>query len=331
MNMHNERVAVLDGWRGIAIIMVVADHVNRSVDEPIPWLNWFGQHGVTLFFVLSGYLITSRLKAEMERTGGVDLKAFYVRRFFRLQPCAWVFLAAVTILFSPSIFDILSCLVFARNFIHANTWTTHFWSLSIEEQFYLFWPPVFVLLRKRKSAAAAAAIAGAALSVAWRWSHPIALVVADFPQSTHTLLRSDALFIGCVAALVPLPTGRTRKVLTYAAWVVFLAYLAVWREIPPALESIAIAVLLADTSTRRVRFLEFPALVNIGLASYSVYVWQALFAGSVLHHSLWFAPVELLGIALVSFASYRLVEIPFQRPRPYKMENVASATPPLVN
>src|SRR5579863_1674550 len=85
------RIPTLDGWRGIAILMVLAAHLQTSLLRGLyggfRWLD-LGQHGVTLFFVLSGYLITTRLLSKP----GIDLKAFYLRRFFRLMPCAWVYL-----------------------------------------------------------------------------------------------------------------------------------------------------------------------------------------------------------------------------------------------
>lgn len=85
------RIPTLDGWRGIAIALVLFDHVQSALLRGYlrPWTET-GQHGVTIFFVLSGFLITTKL---ME--GPRDFKRFYIRRFFRLMPAAWAYLAAL--------------------------------------------------------------------------------------------------------------------------------------------------------------------------------------------------------------------------------------------
>jgi len=87
-----KRIPTLDGWRGIAVLLVLADHVRFALHaEASPGVAT-GQHGVTIFFVLSGFLITSKLMEEKNATGSIDLRSFYVRRFFRLMPAAWAFL-----------------------------------------------------------------------------------------------------------------------------------------------------------------------------------------------------------------------------------------------
>jgi hypothetical protein len=87
------RISALDGWRGIAILLVLFDHIQDAVLHRYarPWTQT-GQHGVTIFFVLSGFLITSKLIE-----GPIGLKQFYLRRLFRLMPVAWTFLAAMAL------------------------------------------------------------------------------------------------------------------------------------------------------------------------------------------------------------------------------------------
>jgi Acyltransferase family len=87
----SHHIPVLDGWRGIAIALVLFDHVQYALFNGYahPWLQT-GQHGVTIFFVLSGFLITTKLLE-----GPIDLKRFYIRRFFRLIPVAWIFLVVL--------------------------------------------------------------------------------------------------------------------------------------------------------------------------------------------------------------------------------------------
>ena len=141
---QGQRIPSLDGWRGIAILLVLFDHIQMPLFGRYarPWMQT-GQHGVTIFFVLSGFLITSKLIE-----GPINLRQFYIRRFFRLMPAAWIYLA--TLLFLNRMTGISfttwpelhACLFFYRNMVDVPGpgLAGHFWSLSLEEQFYLVWP-----------------------------------------------------------------------------------------------------------------------------------------------------------------------------------------------
>src|SRR5579872_187932 len=109
-----QHIPVLDGWRGIALLLVLSEHFPL-IPSSLPFLHPLtetGEHGVAIFFVLSGYLITIRLLEEQDKTGGLDLRSFYIRRFFRLMPCAWtyLFLLAATSQLRP--LEGLSCIFF---------------------------------------------------------------------------------------------------------------------------------------------------------------------------------------------------------------------------
>lgn len=146
-----KRIPTLDGWRGIAIAMVITGHIQVAANYYIPLLKIRGQHGVTIFFVLSGFLITANLISRP-----VTLKNFYIRRFFRLMPAAWTFLAVLTLVDALTGFplsswpEIRACLLFYRNFLPPVGGTGQFWTLSIEEQFYLIWPGVLLLFGARR-------------------------------------------------------------------------------------------------------------------------------------------------------------------------------------
>lgn len=148
-------IPALDGLRTLAVVAVVLYHLNLT------WAQG-GLLGVTMFFVLSGYLITRLLLNEVAKTGRIDLKSFWIRRIRRLVP------AVVTVVFVTcalcTIFnhvmltkmrpDILPSLLFLNNWwqimqdvsyfnaLGDPSPLTHFWSLAIEEQFYLIWPPL---------------------------------------------------------------------------------------------------------------------------------------------------------------------------------------------
>jgi peptidoglycan/LPS O-acetylase OafA/YrhL len=149
----------LDGLRGVAVVVVLAFHAGfeRMVG---------GYLGVSTFFTLSGFLITSLLINESRRTGSVALRTFWGRRFRRLLPASLATLAGVVLLFGPFVAtadqrvtmkgDVLSALFDVANWhdiLTGNSYAQlfsspspvlHFWSLSIEEQFYLFFPVVLV-------------------------------------------------------------------------------------------------------------------------------------------------------------------------------------------
>lgn len=316
----SRRIAVLDGWRGIALLLVLLEHVVTSITGSYPF-SWTqtGQHGVTLFFVLSGFLITARLKE-----GNLDLKKFYIRRFFRLMPVAWAYLATVEVVGLLlghswiSLHELAACVFFFRNYIggQATVYAGHFWSLSMEEQFYLVWPLLLLLAGSRR--AAWIATAGAFACAFFRlenWTHYNRLW-----ESFHTEVRADALFTGCVLALIL--SGRSREpILRFAgratlpalALLLYCFYAFHW--LPPLMESVAFALLIAATLSSPVsrlrKVLESRVLVWVGSVSYSVYVWQQVFIMPRWHGA---ARILMYGLMpIFALASYYLIEKPCTR------------------
>jgi peptidoglycan/LPS O-acetylase OafA/YrhL len=301
---------------------VLLDHARYALHLAPSAGTSTGQHGVTLFFVLSGFLITSRLMHEKETTGRVDLRKFYVQRFFRLMPCAWAFLwfAFVASMMSPersiALPNFLSAIFFCRNysplFAPDLGLTGHFWSLSIEEQFYLVWPTVLILAGTRR--ARWIAIAGAVLIAAYRWHCWASLAHLALIYTVGTHLRADALLIGCVTAL-SLPTLRPRL----RNWMVLplLAGLACcmahYHGLIPLHESLIIALLLAITSScssAAFQVLEQRPLVFLGTISYSLYVWQQPFMQAV-HNDPHALPIAAILLPVTAVASYYYIEKPF--------------------
>lgn len=152
-------IPALDGLRTLAVVAVVLYHLNLT------WAQG-GLLGVTIFFVLSGYLITRLLINEIAKTGRIDLKSFWIRRIRRLFP-AVVTVVVVTcalctvfnhVMLTKMRPDILPSLLFFNNWwqiLHNVSYfnalgdpspLTHFWSLAIEEQFYLIWPPLLLAM-----------------------------------------------------------------------------------------------------------------------------------------------------------------------------------------
>jgi hypothetical protein len=169
----SERIPTLDGWRGIAILLVLAEHAAASSRWSGAWWAHLGSTGVDIFFVLSGYLITMRLLQECDASGRIYLNNFYRRRAFRVLPLVLIYLAAICILRTITGIrpvEVIASLLFFRNYQFAahpaGIFTAHFWSLSIEEHFYLLWPALLRILGRPRALYAACAIAAA--SIIWR-------------------------------------------------------------------------------------------------------------------------------------------------------------------
>jgi peptidoglycan/LPS O-acetylase OafA/YrhL len=312
--LSRNRIPTLDGWRGVAILLVLVDHAIWGGQGTHPF-GLIGQHGVAIFFVLSGYLITSNLQKEFVATGRLNLVNFYLRRFFRLMPAAWLYLAFIALLacflrLPVRAREFLGCLFFFRNYVADGTnFTGHFWSLSLEEQFYLAWPPLIVMIGFRRSRFVACLLA-AAIAI-YRFHHRGMLLSLPFWSTFQTQFRADSLLAGCAAALI-LP--QTSKYLR--AWMIYplLACMAVcfWRygQMIPLIESVLIAILLHTSAIHPTsivgRILDWRGLVYIGTISYSLYIWQQAFLFShsqyiigVMH--ILFNLVTTFGIAMISY------------------------------
>lgn len=323
MHHDNGRIPTLDGWRGIAVLLVILFHFQMYLcprfllSYPAAW---FGSHGVAIFFLISGYLITTSL---LNRG---DLKRFYLRRFLRLVPAAWVYLATLCLLsitthkvsIGP---DLLGCLFFFRNYIDAGfagAYTTHFWSLSLEEQFYLIWPVLLIALGKRWAGALAAV---AALAVAIHRASPDYMRRGESAFYTlkffKTEIRVDAILVGCLLGLV-MSNPRVRQWITDRSGAIFWCCLPLvafdfWRyqAVPPLHENIALALMIACTMTNRSllasRLLEMPHLKTTGVLCYGIYLWQGLFLRAA------FAPFGIVLLPIAVFASWTLIEQPSLR------------------
>ena len=231
-----EYVAGLDGLRALAVMTVMAFHLGWSF---VPG----GAFGVSLFFTLSGYLITQVMLADHDRAGKVDLKRFWTRRLRRLVPGSIVCLIAVTVVALFGLLegdrlrgDLFAALGYSANWRFATAGTTyaelfestpspvlHFWSLAIEEQFYIIFPLLMVvLLRWRKLLVPTLALLTGA-SVA-------AMVLTSSRNlayyGTHT--RAAELLIGALLALV-IPVSKqlstaVQKIVATLGVVAFVAF-----------------------------------------------------------------------------------------------------------
>jgi len=346
---HRTYYRSLDGLRGVAVLLVMTAH-------GCPWPR-SGSAGVDVFFTLSGYLITAILLAELQRTGSIRLWAFYARRGLRLIPCLWLvtgsfllfaFAVSPDNLGSPRK-EAAAALTYLMNWARAfgvadSPYLGHTWSLAIEEQFYLLWPGVVLLLGRsgwsRRSQGllllAAAGAVGAYRAGVTGW-YSAGRIYNGLDTHADGLLYGAALACFCSS----LPGGRlpprwarlTTWLLTPAA-VCGLAGVVGWlrwTEPPMARYGYAacgvcslviIGDLVAGRSDWLRRLLGARPLVWTGKVSYGLYLWHfPIFAAlrEGVPCATW-PPVFAAGMALsfaAAAASYYLVERRFLRLKRY--------------
>ena len=342
------KIPYLDGLRGYSILTVVVLHCTLSIHVPrwlIPAKLMFGngQLGVNIFFAISGFLITTLLVREREQTGTISLRGFYERRIARIFPAAYAYIAAIAVLAFIAIVQLrtgafLAASLFGWNYAGLLGLTAgstdaqvlnHFWSLSLEEQFYLFWPSCLLLFGLRGSKIIALIVI-AALPIVRLASY--ALFPESRPQLTEMFHTGvDQIFWGALAALAyaegaHLKWTRHRwfgwLLLGYAVVTVFVVagaaeeFHGIARFIAPTVYSSFASLLLLwllSGRTGMIRtILEWKPLRWIGLLSYSLYVWQQIFLAP---QSPLLTPFPInVGCALLAaILSYYLVEAPLRR------------------
>ena len=336
------RVPCVDGLRAVSIALVLFCHGAGTTGSPFPQrvqaLASFGARGVDVFFVISGFLITLLLLREERRTGGVSLRAFYARRALRILPAYFAYLGFVVLLTQAGTSQLrpiqwAGAMTYTTNFIpdFLSGWLVgHTWSLSVEEHFYLLWPPALVLLGRQRtwSLLLVLFVAGPAV----RYS--IWAMYGDWSGIDFvTPARIDTIVAGCLLAYVVTgPLGlRWMPRLERRATIVFLASVLVVVAsaglltlstkynimLKRTIESAAIAAgLLAVISSPRSavgRILETRPMITAGVLSYSLYLWQQPF----LHpgRDLWICrwPQNLVLAVGAAVASYTFIERPFLR------------------
>jgi peptidoglycan/LPS O-acetylase OafA/YrhL len=211
-----------------------------------------------------------------------------------------------------------------------NAMTDHFWSLSVEEQFYLAWPLTLWLCGRKKSVwVAIALIIAIAMLRLHAWTYYDQML-----RYLHTEVRADALLIGCLASLLlrnrqlTLWLERHGAALFFAALLPFLWDLVHFQRLIPLSESLLIAAMILGTSLAPAsvpaRVLEYKHLSFLGLISYSLYVWQQLF---LVPHWGKFATPMMAMLPLAAIGSYGLVERPCIRMERWLEKQVFSTHP----
>ncbi len=347
-----KHMPALDGVRGIAILVVMIYHLELLMPELHPFVKG-GFLGVDVFFVLSGFLITSILLSEYEKTSTISLKKFYIRRCLRLIPAFWLFLICLYLFGSFLLPEFQAGLVYGGyDFIYAITYTmnwfsasnhgfdsnlNHAWSLSIEEQFYIIWSVVLfkVFSEKRKHKQILFLTLGfvAVLCISRALRGLLGTDMRTLYYSTDT--RIDSLLIGCAASMifiwkmVPVRELKSFWFKTLCVVSVIGSLIILFGMSHEDLElyviglpifNLSVAVMLYWLVSRQEtlvhKILKTRILRWIGNISYGLYLWHYLMYEYAKKEFATSGSQILVGMTLafaIAATSYYLVEKPFLR------------------
>jgi len=351
MVKQNNHIPSLSGLRAVSVLLVIINHCS----ENLPAHNKVGDFifsflgngglGVSTFFVISGYLITYLLRKEWEKRQAIDLKGFYRRRVLRIFPAFYAYLIVIACLKYAGLIGItttklLNAATFSVNY--GNLWgidasgiyywfVGHFWSLSLEEQFYLLWPTTLLLLGFKRSKNIALAIVVISPFIRVGNYFLSTSTRGQLGMMLHT--HADILMAGCYIALAEGNAkfeNLLKRILNKRN--VIIAFLLVFIGAPVigslfhgyynvtigfSIEAVCISLIMMfvirnyDT-TFVGRILNSKPLIYIGTLSYSLYLWQQLFFTPSLNTTFTgMFPFNLIACFAAAVISYNLIEKPF--------------------
>lgn len=345
-----ETLPSLDGLRAVSILLVIGSHAVGLEQRSFLFRFLFvhGNLGVQIFFVISGFLITTLLLREQADTGNISLHRFYARRVLRIFPAFYVFIGCMFLLRAAGTIqlpsgNLLYAVTYTMNFNRSGVWMTgHLWSLSVEEQFYFIWPLVLVFCQPRTATAVAvfAVFLGPllrALDVLFglRLVDPALIYAFPFtvgPIAIGCLLglswpylqRSEAFNRGLLSrtSLVLIPLTLALDTLDIGSW---NRAIGIVKDI---LIALCVSRSLVNVSDPLGRMLNSQAFVFVGKLSYSLYLWQQLFFNPFASGFWARPPFNLLATSAAASASYFWIEKPFLRMRGRFRREVAEGSGP---
>jgi peptidoglycan/LPS O-acetylase OafA/YrhL len=325
-------VPSLDGLRAISIVFVLVAHLSGTSHFPLH-LNFstsrLGEFGVRVFFVISGFLITSILLAELGRKGDISLRRFYFRRALRLFPAAYFFTLVIAILAMHHVIrlergDLTFAITYTMNYHPVGSWSVgHLWSLAIEEQFYILWPAILLAL---------GALRSSRFLIGLLFLAPLLRLASPYVAPAFSfLIWSDALATGCLLALLRgnLVANIHYSRLLASRWFFLVPTVAMIANFVPSAKfnwliagtvmNLAIAVstdwTMRNSHTAVGRLLNWPAVSFLGVISYSLYLWQQLFLNRESTSLFCAFPLNLFLAIFMALVSYLLIEAPILRLR----------------
>ncbi|HZD51284.1 MAG TPA: acyltransferase [Silvibacterium sp.] len=302
------RIRELDGWRAISVLLVILHHVFtiQHPDLVHLYLAWHivglcGFLGVNTFFVISGFVICRLLIAEERKNGSVSLRRFYIRRVFRILPPLYLYMLCIAVLMLCGLIRdhaislaVAASFLYDLSFMPGSWFFAHMWSLSVEEQFYLIFPTVWILAPARWRGRTFAGIF--ALCAAWIIALGIShapnpaidartragfacicfgvLMAIYEPRVRHFAARTSGwivLVLALVLLIHPVPHGKLNEALFSALFM------------PPAI-GLSLIYSIEHEGWLKTWLCTKP-LQAVGLTSYGIYLWQQLFTAPVAFYS----------------------------------------------
>jgi peptidoglycan/LPS O-acetylase OafA/YrhL len=338
--IHQGRIPSLDGLRAVAVVLVLLTHLSQTngfIDKPLlRHVHIQGAIGVEVFFVISGFLITTLMLREVAIYGRLSISQFYFRRVLRIAPAYLVFAFTVLLMDWSGYVHIsggqwLAVFTYTVNFWRHPVWIIgHIWSLSIEEHFYLFWPLVFVLGGLRGARGTAIFLIGFCFIARW-------IILLAFPRWTQmaelwTFTRLDTIAFGCLLAMISWDARwRSRlerlcasNVIVTAIFAFVVVSVLVFSRsgkysvgMAYTLNAVCITLLIWAAVRRPMsnigRVLNHPAIASVGALSYSLYLWQQIFLDPDRNDVITRFPQNILFAIAAAVCCHIAVEKPFLR------------------
>jgi peptidoglycan/LPS O-acetylase OafA/YrhL len=343
------RDASLNGLRAVAISLVLLSHfrINKTIAEYGIKLN--GHVGVLIFFVLSGFLITTGLLKQKIINGKLSLSDFYIKRFLRIFPLVYIFLAVIVLLniYKPvtNLKDLFYCFFFIKNFPLQNMpFTAHLWTLAVEIQFYAIFPLLMALNVNRTL------FISFLLIIIFPCISILSLYVPGF-ESDYLPLQWGIKFvnyffwkgplfilIGCTASAFIFKNGSSIEKISRNYFLsFFLLVLAIalctqtlpiyYKYVSEYLSAIlisAVIILCVQSKNFLSKLLSNKIMVKIGILSYSLFIWQQIIAAKYYFwipglrelNTLPSLAMTVIRFALlfpIAYLSYKYLEMPFLR------------------
>lgn len=341
------RYPSLNGLRAFSVILVIVHHLNlknhiflnlSKITLLRPFISFLvdGHLGVNIFFVISGFLITSLMLQEQTATNGISLKNFYIRRTLRIFPAYFFLLLVYFILQCFGYIQIsnaswLTAITYTKYFNWQLDWyTAHAWSLSIEEHFYIFWPLIFLGGERFRKRAAIFLILVVPFIRLYLHYYYFSM---EWINDLRIFTRIDAIAMGCLFALYKDRILRSLSKHWAKIFYFSVIILCILRYLPPLADKVHLGIIFTFLGATHgsvaniligfimmysvfgpkgiwYKILNFKIINYIGMLSYSIYLWQMLF---IYDTPAWYNqfPLNVFCLILAALGSYYLIEKPF--------------------
>ena len=330
--LDNVSYPTLNGLRGLSIVLVVFYHLSFA-DNDLYKRVFNGDLGVDIFFVLSGFLITTLNLKEKIKTSSIDLKKFYIRRVLRIFPVALLYILTVFILnfvfhLRIDLIVFLGAALFLYNISFFRNYPNglsfgHFWSLATEEQFYFIFP---VLLKKSYKLYLAIILFIVIVP-------PVCIYIqlwGFFPNTgllslfIKYLIKLNGIGCGCLFAILTFKNvfnnyylSKFRFIINFVVFFI-LFYLKFESRIVPGnvLTNLEISLWIGFFISTNIiigddlifRFFNNKIMMKVGMLSYSIYIWQQIFTFPILPKPFSVFPYNIFLISIISYISHSYYE-----------------------